>query len=316
MIGVENLSKVYGDLAALNGLNFSVNPGEVVGLVGKNGAGKSTVLKVLSCQLLPTAGSVTVAGLDVTKAPLIVRRQIGFLPETPPIYPEMTVSAYLEFAAGLRRYPREQLPARLAEVMARTGLEAVAAIPLGQLSRGYQQRAGIAQAIVHDPSVVLLDEPMAGLDPLQIIHIRDLIRSLRPAHTVLFSSHILSEITNICDRVILIDRGQVAAQGTEESLWATLGQRQMLRLVVRGAESAVKQWANALSQTEIKAINALGEGRFSVEMMTAGDQRETIGQACFSAGLGLLELRGERHGLEELFVHVLEGGVSPEETRP
>ncbi|HUJ73205.1 MAG TPA: ABC transporter ATP-binding protein, partial [bacterium] len=219
MIRVEHLHKSYDRWAgpralALDDLSFHVPAGHIAGLVGKNGAGKSTTLKILSGQLLPSSGEVWVEGFPVSTQPLEVRRRIGFLPETPPLYPEMTVTGYLVYAARLRGVAGRQAGARVREVMERLGLVEVARERLRALSRGFQQRVGIAQAIVHGPSVVLLDEPMAGLDPLQIVQTRELVRSLKPQHTVLFSSHILGEIASLCDSILLLDGGRLKAQGT------------------------------------------------------------------------------------------------------
>lgn len=307
MIDAQGLTKYFGARRALDGLTFHIAEGETVGLVGKNGAGKSTALRILSCQLLPTQGEVTVDGLAVTESPAAVRRCIGYLPERPPLYPEMVVRGYLAFAAGLRGVPAAQVPAAVARAMEQTGLDEVAGEPLGNLSRGYQQRVGIAQAIVHDPKVVLLDEPMAGLDPLQITQVRALVRSLKPRHTVLFSSHILSEIANVCDRVILIDEGRVRAEGSEHQLWEAFHQRARLSVQVRGTAAAARAALSggAAEGVEVGAVTEHGDGTATLVLTAPAESREAVAAALVGAGLGLLELRAEQHGLEELFVELL-----------
>jgi ABC-2 type transport system ATP-binding protein len=305
MIQVSNLTKYYGPNKALDGLTFAVESGAIIGLVGKNGAGKSTALRILSCQLLPTQGDVTVDGISVTASPMEVRRQIGYLPEQPPLYPEMTVVAYLEFAARLRGLTLLQARSRREIVMRETGLTEVATQRLGDLSRGYQQRVGIAQAIVHQPRVVLLDEPMAGLDPLQIVQIRELIRSFRNRHTVIFSSHILSEIENVCDRVVLIDQGSVRAEGSEAALRDALAQRRRLVLVARGSPEAVRQALSPLGEVEVEGVLQGADGTAEARLTARTEVREQVSQACQAAGLALLELRSEHHLLEDLFVQLL-----------
>lgn len=307
MIQVDRLEKSYGPLRALDGLSFQARPGEILGLVGKNGAGKTTVLKILSGQLLPSAGHARVDGLDVVTDGLAVRGRIGYLPEAPPLYPEMTVTGYLRFCAGLRGLTRAQADARLPEVLALAGLESVAGTPLRHLSRGFQQRVGIAQAIVHDPAVVLLDEPMAGLDPLQIVQTRDLIRGLKPRHTVVFSSHILGEIASLCDRIVLVERGRVRAEGTEEELWALRTRARPLLLRLRAdAEVALKALRRIKgAEVETAPQGHAVAGEVWLRVVHPEDVRERISRACVEAGLGLLEQRLEGEGLEELFVQLV-----------
>lgn len=310
MIRVSELSKFYGEAQALKGCSFQVPKGEIVGLVGKNGAGKTTALRILSGQMLPSAGEVEVDGHALSAGGHAIRARIGYLPETPPLYPEMSVAAYLGFACRLKRIERAQVATRVSKVIRSTGLEGMAERRLGTLARGYRQRVGIAQAIVHDPPVVLLDEPMSGLDPLQIVQIRDLILSLKPRHTVLFSSHILSEVTQICDRVILLDDGTVKAQGTEANLRRELLQRRTLSLAVRGDADKLRQALGAIEGIAVEVRPSVGapEGVVEARIVTEDDVRERVSRLCVEAGLGLLELREERHGLEELMLQLLEGG--------
>jgi ABC-2 type transport system ATP-binding protein len=312
MIQVDRLTKSYGATRALDGLSFDARAGEILGLVGKNGAGKSTVLKILSGQLLPSSGTARVDGLDVIEDSLAVRRRIGYLPETPPLYPEMTVRAYLAYCAGLRGVDAAQAAERLPEVLGVAGLDSVADATLRSLSRGYQQRAGIAQAIVHDPAVVLLDEPMAALDPLQIVQTRELIRNLKDRHTVLFSSHILGEITSLCDRIVLIDRGRVRAQGTEAELWALRSKTKVLLVRLRAQpEAALKALKGVRGADVTPAPQAHATaGETWLRVAHADDVRERISRVCADAGLGLLELRPEESGLEDLFVQIVGDGAA------
>ena len=307
MIRVDSLTKSYGTARALDGLSFEAHAGEILGLVGKNGAGKSTVLKILSGQLLPSSGAGTVDGLDVVSDSLAVRRRIGYLPETPPLYPEMTVAGFLRFCAGLRGMGAAQIDARLPEVLGLTGLRGVVDNPIRSLSRGFQQRVGIAQAIIHDPAVVLLDEPMAGLDPLQIVQTRELIRGLKPRHTVLFSSHILGEITSLCDRIVLIDQGRVRAAGTEAELWALKSKAKVLLVRLHAGEGAALAALRKIAGAEVAPAPAAhpAPGEAWLRVAHAEDIRERISRVCSDAGIGLLELRPEESGLEELFVQIV-----------
>ena len=214
MIDVRDLGKRYGDLAALDGATFRVERGDIVGFLGPNGAGKTTTLRVLSTYLVPTSGSASVAGFDVVDAPEEVRRRLGYLPENPPLYLDHTVDEFLGFCAELRGVPRRRRAEAVARAAERCGLASARRRLLGNLSKGYRQRVGLAQALVHDPEVVILDEPTVGLDPAQIVEIRELIRGLAPAHTVLLSSHLLSEVARTCSRVVVVHRGRVVADDT------------------------------------------------------------------------------------------------------
>jgi ABC-2 type transport system ATP-binding protein len=218
MIQVEGLTKYYGEHAAIRDLTFNIDKGEVIGFLGLNGAGKSTTLKVLGCVLLPTSGKVHIDTLDVMRDPHEIRKRIGFLPDTPPLYNEMTVDGYLEFVAQLRGVQTSDVKSRVGEVEEKTGLRDVHDELIGSLSHGYRQRVGLAQAIVHKPALLILDEPTSGLDPVQIVEMRQLIRSLRGAHTILLSSHNLPEISQTCDRLLVIQGGEIVAQGSESEL--------------------------------------------------------------------------------------------------
>jgi ABC-2 type transport system ATP-binding protein len=223
MITVEGLTKYYGPQPAIRDLTFAIGKGEVIGFLGLNGAGKSTTLKVLGCVLLPTSGRVTIDGFDVVRDPHEIRKRIGFLPDTPPLYNEMTVGGYLAFVAELRGVPAADVARRVAEAEEKTDVRDKHDVLIGALSHGYRQRVGVAQAIVHNPALLILDEPTSGLDPKQIVEMRQLIRNLRGAHTILLSSHNLPEISQTCDRLLVIQNGEIVAQGTESELAQKLG---------------------------------------------------------------------------------------------
>jgi ABC-2 type transport system ATP-binding protein len=223
MIQVEGLTKYYGARAAIRDLHFTIERGEVIGFLGLNGAGKSTTLRVLGCVLLPTAGRVTIDGFDVMREPHEIRKRIGFLPDTPPLYNEMTIGGYLDFVAGLRGLTGAKARARVAEVEEQVAVREFHDDAIATLSHGYRQRLGIAQALVHNPALLILDEPTSGLDPQQIVEMRKLIRGLQGSHTILLSSHNLDEISRTCDRVLVIDQGQIVDQGSEQDLARRMG---------------------------------------------------------------------------------------------
>src|SRR3954469_20622873 len=223
MIQVRELTKYYGEHPAIRDLSFDIQRGEVIGFLGLNGAGKTTTLKILGCVLLPTAGEVTVDGLDIARDPHQIRRRIGFLPDPPPLYNEMTVGRYLTFAAELRGVPSSEAERAVIDAEEKTSTRDVHDQPISSLSHGYRQRVGVAQALVHKPKLLILDEPTSGLDPVQIVEMRSTIRALRGEHTVLLSSHILSEISQTCDRLLVIQRGEIVAQGSEQDLSKAMG---------------------------------------------------------------------------------------------
>lgn len=218
MIEVSNLVKKYGDFTAVRGISFEVPKGQILGLLGPNGAGKTTTMKILSCFMPATSGEVKVAGFDVFDDPMEVKKRVGYLPETPPLYLEMRVREYIEYVAALKQLPKNRLKDRVEFVGEHCGLISSFNRVIGTLSKGFKQRVGIAQALVHDPEVVILDEPTVGLDPVQIVEIRELIKGLAKSHTVILSTHILPEVVMTCDRVLMINRGHVLADGSVQSL--------------------------------------------------------------------------------------------------
>ena len=316
MIKVEGLSKYYGPHAAIRDLAFQIDRGEVVGFLGLNGAGKTTTLKVLGCVLLPTSGRVTIDGYDVVAHPHEIRKRIGFLPDTPPLYDEMTVGAYLAFVARLRNVPGARVATHVAEVEAQTALTDVHDERLGALSHGYRQRVGVAQAMVHKPELLILDEPSSGLDPVQIVEMRNLIRRLKGQHTVLVSSHILSEISQICDRLLVIQEGQIVAQGTEEDLARRFGGEGRLELEVRGEAAAAQALLKAVpgvASVELVREQA-GAALFRVE--GNADVRPALARAVVQGGLDLLRLDRSAQKLESIFMRLTQGSQPAASPQP
>jgi ABC-2 type transport system ATP-binding protein len=317
VIEIQELYKYYGDRRAIGPLSTSIAQGEVIGLLGLNGAGKTTTLRVLACDLLPTSGSVRVAGFDVVEKPDEVRAKVGYLPDRPPLYDDMTVREYLAYAARLRNVPVGSVKKRVADVEELTEIGDVGNQLIGSLSHGFKQRVGIAQAIVHGPELVVLDEPISGLDPVQIMEMRELVRGLRGAHTVVVSSHILTEISETCDRILVIKDGRIAWSGTETELSATLKQGMHIALTLYAPGSSTQATADkarsALSgMPSVREVEVLepaesGEGIASLRVAVSSDVRAEVGKGLVQAGLGILELAREKE-LESMFLELLEEG--------
>lgn len=308
MIAVQGLSKYYGAYQAITSLDFSINRGEIVGLLGLNGAGKSTVLKILGAFLVPSGGHAEVAGCSIAEDPQGVRRAIGFLPDTPPLYGEMTVDAYLEYVLRLKvgRIERVALARQRDEALARTALTTERSRRLGELSHGYAQRVGIAQAIIHKPPVLILDEPINGLDPVQIVEMRDLIRSFRDEHTVILSSHILSEITRTCDRILILDQGQLVAQGTEQELAKSMrGSRTLTAKTAKDPRPALPA-LKKLDGVESAACEANARGEHVLTLQVSAEVQAQVARQLVE--FELLALSSAEDGLEALFVKL----VSPD----
>jgi ABC-2 type transport system ATP-binding protein len=311
MIQVRELTKYYGEHPAIRDLSFDIQRGEVIGFLGLNGAGKTTTLKILGCVLLPTSGRVVVDGLDVTQRPHEVRRRIGFLPDTPPLYNEMTVGDYLAFAAQLRGVPARDTAKRVSEAEEKTSLQDVHGEIIGTLSHGFRQRVGLAQALVHKPALLILDEPTGGLDPIQIVEMRNLMRRLRGEHTLLISSHILSEVSQTCDRLLVIDEGRIVAQGTVEEMAGAAGATSEIELDVRGPADRITAAVNTVSG--VRGISVLSEenGLVSLRVQAAPDLRPALVRAVVSHGLDVLRVDRSASHLEAVFMRLARSAERP-----
>jgi ABC-2 type transport system ATP-binding protein len=308
MIEVRQLTKYYGEHAAVRDLSFDIKRGEVIGFLGLNGAGKTTTLKILGCLLLPTSGKVVVDGIDVLQNPHEVRRKIGFLPDHPPLYGEMTVGAYLTFAARLRGVSAKDAPARVTEAEEKTGLRQVHGELISSLSHGFKQRVGLAQAMVHRPALLILDEPTAGLDPVQIVEMRNLIRKLRGEHTLLISSHFLAEISQTCDRLLVIQEGEIVAQGTEQELGRNIGSGgQEIMVELRGSAARAQDASRGvLGVTSVEVLRE-ENGEVSLRVLAASDVRAQLARTLVLAGMDLLRFDRGASRLESIFIKLASG---------
>ncbi|QRK08762.1 ABC transporter ATP-binding protein [Archangium violaceum] len=305
MIDVEGLTRYYGGHAAIRELSFRIGRGEVIGFLGLNGAGKTTTLKILGCVLLPTSGRAVIDGYDVVSHPHEVRQRIGYLPDTPPLYDEMEVGEFLAFVARLRGVSSREVSARVAEAEEKTGLRDVHDAPISSLSHGYRQRVGVAQALVHRPALLILDEPGSGLDPRQMVEMRSLIRGLRGAHTVLVSSHLLPEISQTCDRLLVIKDGELVAQGTEEELGQRLGGGGFIEVEVRGERTRVLAALEGMGPVRVMGE---AEGVVTLRVEAPADLRPKVARAVVDAGLELLRLDRGVEKLESLFLRLTQAG--------
>src|SRR6267378_4191297 len=304
MIEVENLTKRYGRTTAVDGVSFRVQKGEILGFLGPNGAGKTTTMRILTCYLPPTEGTARVAGYDVFESPLEVKRRVGYIPETPPLYPDMDVDGFLDFCAKIKGIPSASRKAKIDEAVEKTRIGDVRRKLIGQLSKGYRQRVGLAQAILNNPDVLILDEPTAGLDPKQIIETRELIRGLGGEHTIVLSTHILPEVEMTCGRVVIINKGRVVAEDTPQNLTRRLRGAGALRLEVRGEEAPVVETLRTLPGVlQVKAkSHPDGLLTLEVEAEAGRDVRADLARAIVTRGFGLLALQQVGMSLEEIFL--------------
>ncbi len=307
MIEVEHLTKSYGQARAVNDISFKVEKGEILGFLGPNGAGKTTTMRILTGYLPATGGTARVAGYDVFEDSMEVRKRIGYLPETPPLYPDMSISDYLAFVARIKGVEAGDLPKRVAEAMKMTNLTDRKDWLIKKLSRGYKQRVGIAQAVVHNPDVVILDEPTVGLDPTQRNEVRNLIKGLAGEHTIILSTHILSEVETTCDRVIIINKGKIAAIDTTENLTSQLKGGERVKIVVRGEADglgAALEIVEGVKKVDVESLEHGGGVSVVVESELGLDLRGKIASAVVGAGHELLELRAISLSLEEIFMQL------------
>lgn len=298
MIEVDHLTKRYGSFTAVDDVSFCVGKGEIVGFLGPNGAGKTTTMRVLTCFMPASGGTARIAGFDIFDNPMEVKKRIGYLPESPPLYRDMYVRTYLEFVAKIKGVTQKEARGRIDKVLQQCGLEDRAKQLIGQLSKGYRQRVGLAQAIVHNPEVIIMDEPTSGLDPNQIREVRQLIRDLAQERTVILSTHILPEVEMTCDRVIIIHEGKIVAEDTTENLTADMRGRTRYFVRVSGdvdvAVTAIREIAGVQEVT-------LSDGGLLVDWPTEMDLSSKISARIIALDMGLVEMRQERLSLEEIF---------------
>ena len=311
MIKVEGLTKRYARTVAVDNISFEVEKGQIVGFLGPNGAGKTTTMRVLTCFLPPTAGTATVAGFDVQEHPIEVKRRIGYLPESPPLYPEMDVIGYLEFTGKLKGIPSADIKKRVDEVLERCAIGDVRDKLIAKLSKGYRQRVGLAQAIIHNPDVLILDEPTSGLDPKQIIEIRELLKSLAGNHTIILSTHILSEVEHSCQRVIIISQGKLVAIDSVANLTNRLRGSESVALEIEAATGSPNPSGVQLRLEQVAGVRSVAmkdskDGRltFEVESLQGRQIRADLARSVVNAGWNLSELRPVGLSLEEVFLQL------------
>ena len=311
MIEVQDLTKYYGPTMAISRLNFGVAAGEIMGFLGPNAAGKTTTLKILAGFLIPSSGTARINGRDCVSQSLEVRRSLGYLPETVPLYTDLTVTQFLRFAAQAKGVEAKAETGELDRVVAACGLGEVRHTLIAALSKGFRQRVGLAQALLNNPPVLILDEPTIGLDPSQIVEIRQLIKELAGAHTVILSSHILPEVSQLCQRVVIINRGQIVAGDTPENLSRQLGHGSRVRLTVKGPEGEVAAALEKIPQ--VKEVAGEGEGRYLVVAANDLDLRPQLARLVVERGWELLELKSQEFTLEEVFLNLVTEEESTEE---
>ncbi|WP_028991332.1 ABC transporter ATP-binding protein [Thermoanaerobacter thermocopriae] len=306
MIELKNVTKVYGTRKAVDNISFSVDKGEIVGFLGPNGAGKTTTMKMITGYMPPTSGTIKIAGYDIVEQPIEAKKHIGYLPEVPPLYLDMTVEAYLHFVGGIKGIPTKKIREDVERIIHEVGLTDVRKRLIKNLSKGYKQRVGLAQAIIGDPNVLILDEPTVGLDPKQIKEIRDIIKELGKKHTIILSTHILPEVSMVCDRVIIINKGKIVAIDKTENLSATLKNSRRYFIKVEGpyeeVVSSVKEIEGVTNvEAEVDADNTI---KLTVESSADKDVRKDMFFAFAKKGFPILELKVLNYSLEEIFLEL------------
>jgi ABC-2 type transport system ATP-binding protein len=301
---VENLTKKYGDDVAVNDISFQVQPGEIVGFLGPNGAGKTTTMKMITCYMAPNKGSITVEGFNAAQDPGEIKKKIGYLPEANPLYTDMAIIDYLHFTAEIQGVSRSDIPRRIKEMVDVCGLGLERHKKIGELSKGYRQRVGLAQAMIHEPSVLILDEPTSGLDPNQIIEIRKLIRKLGKEKTVILSSHILSEVEATCDRILIINKGKIVADGTSETLRHQAQGQELLSIKIEAGEEEVKKALLGLASVEKVNLMESRPGFYMVQSKPDAFSRKAIFDLCVQKKWYLYEMTGIETKLEDVFREV------------
>jgi ABC-2 type transport system ATP-binding protein len=307
LIEVQDLTKTFGERTAVDHISFAVNKGEILGFLGPNGAGKTTTMRMLTSFMPATSGTARIAGFDVFDNSLEVRRHIGYLPENPPVYPDMTVESYLDFVARIKGVPAEKRAQRVTDALEKTNITDKRDELIKRLSRGYKQRVGLAQALVHDPDVIILDEPTVGLDPKQIIEVRHLIKNLAGNHTIVLSTHILPEVSMTCDRVVIINKGKIAAVDTPQNLTSQLKGGQRIRVEVQASEQPLREVLAQIpgaSRVQIEAAPLTGHVLATIEAAEGKDIRSAIAARIVEKGWPLFELKGVSLSLEDIFLEL------------
>ena len=304
MIQVEGVTKRYGTTTAVNNISFAVERGEIVGFLGPNGAGKTTTMRILTGFLPPSEGKASVAGFDVLEEPIEVKKRIGYLPESPPVYTEMEVDSYLEFVARIKGIPSAEVASRVDAALERVSIGHVRSKLIGKLSKGYRQRVGLAQALIHSPDVLILDEPTVGLDPKQIIEIRELIQSLAGEHTIMLSTHILSEVASTCNRIIILNEGEIEASDTPENLTARLQGSESVELEIDGPTEEIEARLTALEDVQrvLRGSDAHGRSRWTVETGANQGLKAELARVIVESGWGLYGMRSVGMSLEDIFL--------------
>jgi ABC-2 type transport system ATP-binding protein len=309
MINVRSLTKTYDQTIAVDDISFEIQKGEIVGFLGPNGAGKTTTMKVITCFMPPTAGDITVDGMDVMEHSLAIRKKIGYLPEQNPLYNDLDVIEYLRFVAELRGIPKENHDARIREMIEVCGLKSVIGRNISELSKGYRQRVGLAQALIHEPEILILDEPTSGLDPNQIVEIRNLIKKIGKEKTVILSTHILPEVQATCNRAIIIDQGKIVADGTLSDLQAAFHGLERISLEIKAAGDGIAEKLRTIDHVknvEEKSVQG-GIANYVLEIEKGQDLREQIFDLSVKEGWKLLELHREVTTLEDVFRQLTRG---------
>lgn len=309
MIRIKDLTKNYGSVRAVDNINFEINEGEILGFLGPNGAGKTTTLRMITCFLSPTSGNIEVENMNINNKQLEIKKLIGYLPEHNPLYIDMTVYDYLKFISDIREIPN--FSTRIKQVIAQCGLGGVVQKPINILSKGYKQRVGIAQAILHDPKILILDEPTSGLDPNQIVEIRELIKELGKEKTLIISSHILQEVQAVCSRIIIINEGKIVADGSTEELQSAFQNKTKLVLELMAPENEIPEISEKLNEINILSISPLSETTFCVEVEfdVAKDVRAEVFDFIKTKDWKILEMHRQNISLEAVFRSLtIEGG--------
>lgn len=304
MIEIKNVSKKIGNTKILDNVSFTVNRGEILGFLGPNGAGKTTTMKIITSFWKPDSGEVMIDNIDVTKNSIKIREKIGYLPETVPLYEDMKVFEYLKFVAEIRGITKAEIKERLKSVIDKCGLRSMVKKPIDDLSKGYRQRVGLAQAIIHNPDVLILDEPTTGLDPNQILEIRSLIKEIGREKTVIFSTHVLQEASAICDRIVIINNGEIAGEGSPDELAQKVGSKELLYVKIKGMQEEILRKLNEIENIMVvnkkdqEADDVFG---YEIETKDGADIRESLSRMVMDCGWSILELNKKKVDLEDVF---------------